>query len=722
MDSIALIFNARRVTCTVLKQQPMTQQPRSLSSKLFWGGLALALQFFLIFTDLAYSQQSPIFGRKETFGIGPRAMGMGGAFTAVADDASAAYWNVAGLAQLSSYELSISSAPVYFRDKVGTAPAFGFPWFASLQFMMPIAKDNTLGFSYFRPFHPQRDFYAGNASMSSSDRSEGSYLQNPSFQQDELVLSYAARFSAIRNFSVGVNVKRLTNDPYYIRYFGSDPTIAAQLQNPIRVVGFGVDVGLLYRIPITKYSEEFRVGLVLKDLVTTATYSNGFILTDPPANINFPDGPGFEAPVPPEITLGLAYKNNFLFKVRNITSFDFDQVSDPRFGDSENKMLRFGTEFWLFKDVLGVRTGYSTFLSRPGFIHLGLSVRALNGDFETDVAFIQPVAPSASIADGSAVGVINTGGINFEPFQIGLSYRFGGGEEIPPAKVKAFVRPSSFTPSAGEKATFYLDTSEDVAINHWSVLIYDQSNHLVRGLRGNGSPATKILWSGENDQYEPLPPGVYTWAFQVQDQLDHIGSTPVQTVEILRSYNTEATKDPSKLLAIRQQQAELLAQERQQLTALAQESLNRLLGVEPTPTTANAAKTPVDAAGNTMTPEAGTVPSIGFNNVAKDQVLNTHFDKNPNGDTIIVVSYRSNLTFVPYLYQEAAEVIKTSVNSVGTGLKGISTRVYYGKNELTLETTTQEAANFASGKIDQLKLLQLSDIKINGTKVGPNGF
>jgi len=695
----------------------------------FLGGLALGLQVFLMSAAWANAQSGivtrPVFDRKETFGIGPRAMGMGGAFTAVADDSSAVYWNVAGLAQLSAYEISISSAPVYFRDKVGTADAFGFPWFASLQFMMPIANDNTFGISYFRPFHPQRDFYAGDTTMSQGNREEGSYFQNPSFQQDELILSYAARFSSVKNFSIGVNVKRITNDPYYIRFLGdsqSETLIAQQLQSPVRVVGFGVDLGLLYRIPITKYSEEFRIGLSLKDMVTTATYSNGFKLTDPGANILFDEGTG-DIPVAPEITLGLAYKNNFLFKVRNITAFDFDQISSPNVSDAENKILRFGTEFWLFKDVLGLRTGYSTFLSRPGFIHLGLSVRALNGDFQTDVAYIMPVAPSASVSEGSQTGYINTGGINFEPFHIGISYRFGGGEEVPPAKVKAFVRPASFTPSQGEKAGFYLDTTEDVSINSWSVLIYDSSNHLVRGLRGKGSPPTKLLWSGENDQYEPLPPGVYTWAFQVLDQLDHVGSTPVQTVEILGPSSADTLKDPGKLLAIRQQQAELLAQERQQLTALAQENLKKLLGVpEATPTTANAAQTPVEANGNTLVPEAGTVPALGFNNVAKDQVLNTHFDKNPEGDTIIVVSYRSNLTFVPYLYQEAAEVIKTSVNSVGTGLKGISTRVYYGKNELTLETTTQAAANFASGKIDQMKLLQLSDIKINGAKVGPNGY
>jgi hypothetical protein len=62
----------------------------------------------------AFAQSTPIFGQPYTFGIGPRAIGMGGAFVAIADDASAAYWNVAGLAQISSYEISLSSAPNYF--------------------------------------------------------------------------------------------------------------------------------------------------------------------------------------------------------------------------------------------------------------------------------------------------------------------------------------------------------------------------------------------------------------------------------------------------------------------------------------------------------------------------------------------------------------------------------------------------------------------------------
>lgn len=697
-------------------------------------GIILGLALFFFSSALVSAQnQSLIFGQPNTYGIGPRSMGMGGAFTAVADDASAAYWNPAGLSQLSSYEIELSSAPIYFDSDVTQDPntgsniGFGSPWFESIQFMIPIAKDNTLGISFFRPFHPQQDFFAGNSILSSGQRDEGSYLLNPTFQESEIVLSYAARFAGVNNFSVGINVKRITNDPYYILYLERDDnSITQELGSPIQVVGYGLDLGLLYKIPITKYSEEFRIGLSLMNLVSQVQYSNGLLITPTTSGepTSFNVGPGFETTIPPQITLGLAYKNNYLFKIRNITDLDFDQISDARFDSSDNKIIRFGTEFWFLDDVLGVRAGYSTQLSTPGTISLGFSIRALNGDFETDLAYLQPVSPTASIAAGSAIGTYDDGGINFEDFHIGVSYRFGGGEEIPPPKVSAFVRPSSFTPSQGEKASFFLDTTEDVSVNHWSVLIYDQSNRLVRGLRGIGSPPSKLVWGGENDQYEPLPAGIYTWAFQVQDQLNHIGSTPVQTVEIL-GLQEQTAKDPTKLLAIRQQQSALLAQERQQLTALALQNLKKLLGTveaTPTSTTVGVVQTPVDANGNSITPEAGNVAVLGFNNLSPDQVLNAHFDKNSNGDSVIAVSYRSNLTYVPYLYQEAAEVIKTTVNSVGTGLKEISTRVYYGKNELTMVTPSPVAATYSTGKIDQTKLLQLSDIHINGVKVGPNGY
>jgi hypothetical protein len=671
----------------------------------------------------------PVFGLPNTYGIGPRAIGMGGAFTAIADDASAAYWNPAGLSQISSYEISISGAPIYFQNNInpnvpttaGFPNSFSFPWIGSFQLVIPLAKDNTLALSYFRPYHPQFNYFSGNSVFTSQQEADASYLLNPTFQENEIVLSYAARFPGVNNFSIGINVKRVTNDPNYIEYFPQDDTAIVQdLSNTIQVAGYGVDLGILYRIPITKYSEEFRIGLSLQDLVSSVQYLSAVSLNLPtgqPITI----GSGLTISVPTQITLGLAYKNDYLFKIRNITDLDFDQISDRDFDSSNNKIIRFGTEFWFFNDVVGIRGGYSTPLSNPGTISLGLSLRPLNGDLEADVAYLQQVNPAASQAVGTDIATSTTSDLNFEDFYLGLTYSFGGGEEIPPPKVSAFVRPAAFSPSEGEKTTFYLDTSEDVTVNHWTVLIYDQNNSLVRGLRGVGDPPSRIVWGGESDSYEPLPSGLYTWAFQVQDNLNHIGSTPVQTVEILGSVGA---RDPAKLLLMRQQQSALLAQERQKMTQLAQQNLNNLLGVEePKSTTITPVSegSPIDASGNTTAPDAGSVPIMSFNNLTPDQVLNAHFDKNAAGDPTVVVNYRSNLSYLPYLYQEAIQVIKTTVNSVGTSVKEINTRVYYGKNELALVTPSPAAANYASGRINDAALLQLSDVRINGQKVGPNG-
>ena len=67
--------------------------------------LLVALTFLY---NAAYSQDVTKTGTTASkflsVGIGPRANSMGGAFTSIANDASAMYWNPAGIAQLTRYE------------------------------------------------------------------------------------------------------------------------------------------------------------------------------------------------------------------------------------------------------------------------------------------------------------------------------------------------------------------------------------------------------------------------------------------------------------------------------------------------------------------------------------------------------------------------------------------------------------------------------------------
>ncbi len=52
-------------------------------------------------------------------GVGARAVGMGGAYTGVANDYSALFWNPAGLAQLESGEFSLGLSHVNYKDRSG---------------------------------------------------------------------------------------------------------------------------------------------------------------------------------------------------------------------------------------------------------------------------------------------------------------------------------------------------------------------------------------------------------------------------------------------------------------------------------------------------------------------------------------------------------------------------------------------------------------------------
>ncbi len=116
------------------------------------------------------------------------------------------------------------------------------------------------------------------------------------------------------------------------------------------------------------------------------------------------------------------------------------------------------------------------------------------------------------------------------------------------------------------------------------------------------------------------------------------------------------------------------------------------------------------------------MPLLGLRNMGADQLLNAHFETNDRDERVIAVSYRSNLTYVPFLYQEAAEVMKATVRTVGTGVPEIVTRAFYGKNELSLRTPSGAAANYANGRITREQLIGLSEVRINGESVKPNAL
>lgn len=151
-------------------------------------------------------------------GVGPRAIGMGGAFTATADDITSMYWNPGGLARTYASEA--------FFNHVS--------WFADIRFDYAGFSTQVPGLGTLGAF----------VSVVSMDEMEVRTIERPEGTGElftagalEVGLGYARNLTD--DFAIGFNVK-------YVRENIWNETAA----------GVGVDIGTIYRIPILN---EFRI-------------------------------------------------------------------------------------------------------------------------------------------------------------------------------------------------------------------------------------------------------------------------------------------------------------------------------------------------------------------------------------------------------------------------------------------------------------------------------
>ena len=200
----------------------------------------------LAFIQFPIPRANALFDRGGGLGVGARAMGLGGAFVAVADDASAVYWNPAGLAQLDRPELD-GMYGSYFNDTERNL-------FFSFQY--PLPDDIHLAIS-------TNNLFFTDVSGSNENQYTGS-------------VAIPLDFVSQKRFLLGANFR------YLFSALGAGEG-AAQ--------GVGVDIGLLYRQPF-KDTSEFKAGLVLTDVSTS---------------IRFGDT-GVEQTIPSVLTAGLAYQ------------------------------------------------------------------------------------------------------------------------------------------------------------------------------------------------------------------------------------------------------------------------------------------------------------------------------------------------------------------------------------------------------------------------------
>jgi hypothetical protein len=151
--------------------------------------------------------------------VGARAMGMGGAFVAVADDATALHWNPAGLSVLNGFQAFGMRTSVYSVDGLSEDAAIATYGTGSQGF----------GLGWMR---------TGAADL---------------YNEDTLVAGYG-RMTPVDGLSVGAAVKRLSVDAPGYEYY-NDPAFDEDGDD-----AYAGDVGVLYR------NGNWRVGGVVRNL------------------------------------------------------------------------------------------------------------------------------------------------------------------------------------------------------------------------------------------------------------------------------------------------------------------------------------------------------------------------------------------------------------------------------------------------------------------------
>jgi hypothetical protein len=185
----------------------------------------------LIFSFTALPQNSGIPASFVDIGFGSRPMGMGGAFTGLANDINALMWNPAGLVSLHSQQAAFS-----FTNQLNLIQ------YHFLSFGMPLSSNQGLGLGL---------IYSGDKAMAEMTFQAG----------------YAITF--LKDFSAGVNLKyryssfgKNSLDPSEFRVFEPDE-IQEGISNQVKGSGsgFGFDLGLLYRL-----NDQVQFGMMVKDI------------------------------------------------------------------------------------------------------------------------------------------------------------------------------------------------------------------------------------------------------------------------------------------------------------------------------------------------------------------------------------------------------------------------------------------------------------------------
>ncbi len=280
-------------------------------------------------------------------GVGPRAIGMGTAFTATADDLSSIYWNPAGLAN------NFSSEAMFNHTN----------WFADIGFDFAAVSTHMDGVGTIGAF----------ASILSIDEMIVRTIERPEgtgemFKSGAMSLGISFARYLTDNFSIGMNAK-------YIREYIWNST--AQ--------GFAIDIGTIYKINILN---EFRIAASISNFGTKMKLDGRDILLL--QRIGGADGDLLNTKVElDEFDLPLMFRVGVAADLIKNSDSRLTTAIDAVHPNDHTEFVNLGAEY-SWKEIIFVRGGYKSLFelnTEEGLTAgLGLKYRIL-GSFQVIVDY-----------------------------------------------------------------------------------------------------------------------------------------------------------------------------------------------------------------------------------------------------------------------------------------------------------------------------------------------
>lgn len=310
-----------------------------------------------------------------TNGVGGRALGLGGAYVSIADDATATYWNPAGIASIARRHTEARGHAATQLCLMHAARRSGLGAFNYVSGVRQIVPNLSVGLSWIRagiddiPIYPTIPAFDENISADARKNIERLRPKEKDFvptgylsdSENAYILTLAKRFVVSQswwdNFGrdsippellIGFNAKWISQR---ISDSGSLDEATAAIYN-YGSRGYGFDAGMLIRLPDLNaifglQVGSFALGINWQDISqTTLTWNTPFA--------------SYKESIPANMNLGLAYSNRRVFNRELIVSYQWQ----GRYGGQTH----LGMEYHL-SAPLALRVGY-----RDGGLTSGVGV------------------------------------------------------------------------------------------------------------------------------------------------------------------------------------------------------------------------------------------------------------------------------------------------------------------------------------------------------------